>query len=119
MDSPERPRRGMGERMIRKLATVLGLAALLAVGAAGAIFAAGGGQDAGATMLQDAKLTLPQGIAVAEKRTGGKAFDAGVDLKAGKPHIIVETNGAHGVQTVTIDAQSGNVISIEAGGQPD
>jgi hypothetical protein len=82
--------------MIRKLATVLGLAGLLAVGAAGPVLAAGGGQDAEATALQGAKLTLSQGIAIAEKRTGGKAFDAGVDVKAGKPHIIVETNGARG-----------------------
>jgi len=118
MDSPERSRRLMGDP-IRKLATALGLAGLLAVGAAGPVFAAGSGQDPEATALQGAKLTLSQGIAIAEKRTGGKAFDAGVDVKAGKPHIIVETNGARGVQTVTIDAQSGTVISIEAGGQPD
>jgi len=118
MDSPERSRRLMGDP-IRKLTAALGLAGLLAVGAAGPVFAAGSGQDPEATALQGAKLTLSQGIAIAEKRTGGKAFDAGVDVKAGKPHIIVETNGARGVQTVTIDAQSGTVISIEAGGQPD
>jgi hypothetical protein len=118
VDSPDRPRRPMGEPMIRKLATVLGLAALLALGATGPIIAAGG-QDPEATALQGAKLTLSQGIAIAEKRTGGKAFDAGVDVKAGKPHIIVETNGAHGVQTVTIDAQNGTVISVKAGSQPD
>jgi uncharacterized membrane protein YkoI len=56
---------------------------------------------------------------MAEHQTGGKAFDAGVNVDDGKPRVIVETNGPQGVQTVIIDAQSGQVISGHAGGEPD
>jgi uncharacterized membrane protein YkoI len=56
---------------------------------------------------------------MAEHQTGGKAFDAGVNVDEGKPRVIVETNGTQGVQTVIIDAQSGQIVSAHAGGEPD
>ena len=51
--------------------------------------------------------------------TGGKAFDAGVNIDDGKPRVIVETNGPKGVQTVVFDAESGQIIGGHAGGEPD
>jgi hypothetical protein len=71
------------------------------------------------TALLGAKISLSQAIATAEQKTGGKAFDAGVDVAKGKPRIIVETNGPKGVQTVIVDAQSGEIMGSHAGGEAD
>ena len=103
--------------MIRTRNAALALAAvMLAVGPA---LAAGTAENAEQTALLHSQLTLSQAIAAAEQRTGGKAYDAGVDAAHGKPRIVVETNGAGGVQTVTVDANSGRIISTHSGGQPD
>ena len=64
-------------------------------------------------------MTLSQAIAIAEHQTGGKAYDAGVVVNHGKPRVIIETNGPNGVQTVIIDAQSGQIVAAHAGGVPD
>jgi uncharacterized membrane protein YkoI len=71
------------------------------------------------TALQGNMITLAQAIAIAEHQTGGKAYDAGVDVDHGKPRAVVETNGPNGVQTVIIDAQSGQIVGTHAGGEPD
>ncbi|HEY5301041.1 MAG TPA: PepSY domain-containing protein [Acetobacteraceae bacterium] len=98
----------------------LALAGLLATGAlAGTAFAASNDESNEATALQNAKVTLPQAIATAEQQTGGRAFDAGVDTKGTQTRIAVETNGSKGVQTVIVDAQSGQVIGTHAGGETD
>jgi uncharacterized membrane protein YkoI len=76
-------------------------------------------RGAGRDRPQETSLTLSQAIAMAEHQTGGKAFDAGVNVDEGKPRVIVETNGTQGVQTVIIDAQSGQIVSAHAGGEPD
>ena len=47
------------------------------------------------------------------------AHDAGVDTKGAQTRIVVETNGPKGVQTVMVDAQSGQVVSTHAGGETD
>src|SRR6476661_1742260 len=73
-----------------KTLTTLALAGLLA--ACGAL-AAEKGELREETALQNAKVTLPQAIATAEQQTGGRAYEAGVDLKHGEPRIAVETNG--------------------------
>jgi len=105
--------------MNTKLATTLALAGLLAAGTLGAAFAAGQDEDRDATALQGAKVSLIQAITTAEQQTGGQAFDAGVDTKGGRTRIAVETNGPKGVQTLTIDAQSGQVVGTHAGGEQD
>ena len=107
--------------MTTKLLTSLALSGLLAAGAlAGtALAAAGNGEDREATALQDAKVTLTQAIATAEQQTGGRAFDAGVDVEHDTVRIAVETNGPKGVQTVIVDAQSGRVVATHAGGEQD
>ena len=103
----------------KRIAT-LALAGLLATGAvAGTAVAAAGSEDREATALQGAKVSLTQAIATAERQTGGKAYDAGVDVKGGQTRIVVETNGPKGVQTVSIDAQSGQVVGSHAGAEAD
>jgi len=98
----------------------IALMALLASGTlAGTALAASNDENREATALQGAKVTLSQAIATAEQQTGGKAFDAGVDTKGARTRIVVETNGPKGVQTVMVDAQSGQVVSTHAGGETD
>ena len=98
-------------------ASMFAAAALIGVALAGPALAAG--EDREAAALQNSHMTLPQAIATAEQQTGGKAFDAGVDIKGGDTRIAVETNGPHGVQTVEVDAQSGRVLGTHAGGEAD
>jgi type II secretory pathway pseudopilin PulG len=97
----------------------LALVGVLAFSLAGPSFAASSDEGREATALQGAKVTLLQAISTAEQQTGGKAFDAGVGFKDGKPQIVVETNGPKGVQTVTVDPQSGQIIGTHAGGEAD
>jgi uncharacterized membrane protein YkoI len=108
--------------MQTKTIAILALAGLLA----GAIaapgypgYAASHDESREATALQSAKVTLPQAIAIAEQQTGGRAYDAGVDIKAGATRIAVETNGPKGVLTVIVDAQSGKVVGTHPGPEQD
>ena len=96
------------------------IAAALApiIAAAGPVLAATG-ETKEETALQGTRITLPDAIATAERQTGGKAYDAGVDADHGAPRIVVETNGPKGVQTVVVDAGSGQVIGGHAGGEAD
>ncbi|MGH8132650.1 MAG: PepSY domain-containing protein, partial [Steroidobacteraceae bacterium] len=107
------------DQMNTKALSMLALAGLLAGGLASTAFAASGDESREATALQGAKVTLPQAIAIAEQQTGGRAYDAGVDIKGGVARIAVETNGAKGVQTVTVDAQTGQVVGTHAGAEQD
>lgn len=96
------------------------LAAMLVVGSlTGAAYA--DDHDAGqeATALQGARTTLAEAIATAERQTGGQAYDAGVDKKGSQVRIVVETNGPKGVQTVSVDAQDGQVVATHEGGEED
>lgn len=104
--------------MIKRSIPIL-LAGVIVVGVAVPCFAASRDEAREQTALQGAKLTLSQAISVAEQRTGGKAFDAGVDVDKGKPRVVVETNGPKGVQTVIVDAQSGQIVGEHAGGEAD
>ena len=104
--------------MNTRVMTALAITCLLATGS-GAALAATQAPDREATALQGAKISLPEAIAIAERQTGGKAYDAGADIKAGHPQIAVETNGPKGVQTVTVDAQSGQVLATHAGPEQD
>jgi uncharacterized membrane protein YkoI len=105
--------------MINQHSAVIALAGILFFGGAGSALAVTSGEAQEETALQETSLTLSQAIAMAEHQTGGKAFDAGVNVDDGKPRVIVETNGPQGVQTVIIDAQSGQVVGAHAGGEPD
>jgi len=106
--------------MNTKLAASLALAGPIAAGAAaGTALAAGGEEDQETTALQGAKVSLVQAITTAEQQTGGQAYDAGADRNGGKTRIMVETNGPKGVQTVAIDALSGQVVGGHAGAEQD
>ncbi len=105
--------------MNTKLITALALASLLATSAVAGTALAAGDEDQEATALLGAKVSLTQAIATAEQQTGGHAFDAGVNIKDGRTRIAVETNGPKGIQTITVDAQSGQVVGTHAGGEPD
>lgn len=99
-------------------ALLAGLAlATLGAGTALAAGQADGGREAAAVATM--KVSLTQAIATAERQTGGKAYDAGVDVDGGNTRIVVETNGPKGVQTVMIDGASGQVIGGHAGGEQD
>jgi len=100
-------------------AAAIALAGALFLGLAGPTFAENSDEGREETGLEGTKLTLSQAISIAEHQTGGKAYDAGVDVDNGKTRVIVETNGPNGVQTVIIDAQSGQIVESHAGGVPD
>ena len=105
--------------MITKYAPAVALACALFLGLAGPTFAATTDEAREETALQKTTLTLSQAISTAEQQTGGKAFDAGVDVDHGKPRVVVETNGTKGVETVIIDAQNGQIIGGHKGGEAD
>jgi len=106
--------------MNKKIIASLALAGLVGAGAiAGTAVAADRDGDKEANALQGAKVSLIQAITAAEQQTGGRAYDAGVDVKSGQTRIVVETNGPNGVQTVAVDAQSGQVVASHSGGEPD
>lgn len=85
----------------------------------GSVLAAGQDEDREAAALQGAKVSLVQAIGTAERQTGGQAYDAGVDTKGSQVRIVVETNGPKGVQTVSVDAQNGQVVATHEGGEED
>lgn len=105
--------------MNHRIFTPLALATLTVAASVGAALAANNDERQEAIALRSSKITLCQAIATAEQQTGGRAYDAGADIKNGSTRIAVETNGARGVQTVTVDAQSGQVINTSAGAEQD
>jgi hypothetical protein len=107
------------EPVMKNYLAIVPVAGLLLMGAAVPSFAAKPGEAQEQDVLQSKQLTLTQAIATAEQLTGGKAFDAGTDVDNGKPRVVVETNGAKGVQTVIIDADNGQIMSTHAGGESD
>jgi uncharacterized membrane protein YkoI len=100
-------------------AAAIALAGILFVGGSGPALAGASRETQEQTALQETSMTLTQAIAIAEHQTGGKAYDAGVNIDHGKPRVVVETNGPNGVQTVIVDAQSGHIVGAHAGGVPD
>ena len=93
-------------------------AALAGLMLAAAAAAATGGRDPEAAAVDTMRVSLTQAIATAEQHTGGTAYDAGVDADKGTT-IVVETNGPKGAQTVTVDANSGKIVSEHQGGEQD
>ena len=102
-----------------KHGAAIALAGLFVLGLVGPTLATSSEETREETALQGTNLTLSQAISTAEQQTGGKAFDAGVDVDHGKPRIVVETNGRQGVQTVIVDAQSDQIVGGHAGGEAD
>ncbi|MFZ5790148.1 MAG: PepSY domain-containing protein [Pseudomonadota bacterium] len=93
------------------------LAAVVTVGLASAsAFAAehenGDANDAAA--LAQAKITLVQAISAAEQNTGANALNATVEDVNGAPRFAVEVVKGKTVQTVLVDAQTGQVVKVTA-----
>ena len=112
--------------MTTKRTVFLAFSGLMAAGAfsgtalaTGTALVKGNDENPEATALQSAKVSLSQAIASAEQQTGGRAYDAGVDVKGKQIRIVVETNGPKGIQTVAIDAQSGQIVASHPGGESD
>lgn len=97
------------------------LAALLAVGAIGGLALAkdrAHDQDKrDVTALAGMKVTLAQAIATAEQQVGGQAVGADVSQEKGATRISVEVSGPHGMRTVMLDGQTGQVTATHDGGQ--
>ena len=73
------------------------------------------GEQQEATAIQNAKISLMQAIAAAEKHTGGKAIDSGIENQNGKviayDIAVVKENA---VQKVLVDMGTGQVIKVTA-----
>jgi uncharacterized membrane protein YkoI len=100
------------------VAAVLGLS-----GAAAAVYAtqvalAGEREDEDddneARILESAKITLSEAIAAAERETGGKAIDAGIE-DDGAVHFEVEIAKDKEVQKVLVDPQTGMIVNVAKG----
>src|SRR3979411_2144533 len=100
--------------MMIKYGAATALVCALILGASAQAPAASRDERQEQTTLQHLNFTLCQAIATAEHKTGGKAFDAGVDASRGSPRIVVETNGPKGVQTVIVDARNGTIVGGHA-----
>ncbi|HKX11013.1 MAG TPA: hypothetical protein VJN67_22640 [Stellaceae bacterium] len=105
--------------MNTKYVPIFALAAVLISGLYTEASAASRDERREQTALQGSSVSLCQAIAAAEQKTGGKAYDAGVDGRRGNPRIIVETNGPKGIETVIVDAQNGKIVGGHAGGETD
>lgn len=97
------------------------LASLIAVGALGAIFTQTANAQAAKTeqtdssefpMIDGAKVSLAEAIAIAEKEFGGKAADAGIDDEKGSLTYEVELLTATCEQKVSVDAATGKAAAM-------
>lgn len=99
----------------------LALIAALTAGGVGMAFAKSSGTNGSPTeqsdalklaALADAKVSITDAIAIAEKDGGGKAVDAGFADENGSYAYEVEVLDTNGEQTVLVDAQSGKVTKV-------
>jgi uncharacterized membrane protein YkoI len=92
-------------------------AALILVGGAALVFAHEVKDDEEAqerAALQNAKITLSEAIAAAEKEVpGGKVIDAEVDIVNGAASYVVEID-KDGLQTVRVDLETGKALKVIA-----
>lgn len=99
----------------------IALVALLTVAVGGAVLAndnESGPLAEGNDLLSDATLTPAEAAAIAERETGGTAGDIELERENGRLLYEVEAGG----NDVTIDANDGTVVSVEAdddGGEDD
>ena len=103
--------------MTMKAMLPVALAALILVGG-GALVSAHQIQDSEdaqeSAALQNAKITLSEAIAAAEKEVpGGKVIDAEVDIVNGAASYVVEID-KDGLQTVRVDLETGKALKVAA-----
>lgn len=63
--------------------------------------------------LANAKITLAQAIEIAEKASGGKAFDASIEDDAKQPEFEVEVVKDNKIHKVLVNGVDGKVISVQ------
>lgn len=92
--------------------SLLAIAVVAAVGAAGTVaFAANGGMENDAMAISKAKISLTQAVSVAEQHANGKASQAEFEnSKQGWVYDVEVVSGAK-VFDVKVDADKGTVIS--------
>ena len=97
--------------LVAGIAAVAGLSAGVGIGVVSA--AEERRDDAGEmTAFTQAKLTLTDAVVVAERETGGRAYEAGFDTEAGKATYEIETVAADGGRReLRIDAVTGAVLA--------
>lgn len=100
--------------MNRKKLVPLAFTVILATGTAGGALLAHAGESerSDAAALANAKVTLSQAIAAAERQTGGHAIGAGLENQNGVVSISVDVARKQGVETVLVDPQTGQVATI-------
>jgi uncharacterized membrane protein YkoI len=95
------------------------LAAAIVLGGAGATFASEGEHETDdhqqISAVMNAKTSLAQAIATAERETGGKAFDTGVEIQDGVMAYEVEVAKDNTVQNVLVALDSGKIIKVMPG----
>ncbi len=100
--------------MLRTKILPAAMAAAVAVGASGGAFAATGekGDAKDIAAVLNAKTSLAEAIATAERQVGGKAIDAGLENEGSTMRFEVEVAKDKTVQRVLVDPQTGKVVKV-------
>ncbi|HZP93674.1 MAG TPA: PepSY domain-containing protein [Burkholderiales bacterium] len=104
--------------MFRRKILPLAIAAVLATGAASAVFASHGNSDdrQEAAAAQSATVSLAQAVAAAEKHSSGYAISAGMEQKRGTFRYQVKTLTKDRESEILIDPTTGAVIGTQREG---
>lgn len=109
--------------MLRSKLLPAAMIAVMAIAGTGAAFAANGSkrhhdeakdEQAEITAILNAKTSLVQAIAAAEKQTGGKAVETGLENENGVMAYEIEVANGTTVQKVLVDLDSGQVTKVAA-----
>jgi uncharacterized membrane protein YkoI len=110
--------------MFRSKLVPAAMVAVMAIAGAGSAFAANDShrnreesknEQAEIGAIMNAKTSLAQAIAAAERQTGGKAVETGLDNQNGvMAYEVLVANGTT-VQKVLVDLDSGQVTKVAAG----
>lgn len=72
-----------------------------------------------AAVMSQAKVSISEAIANAEKATGGKAVGSGIENQNGVTHFEVEILKDNARQKVLVDTQTGQVVKTAAADDDD
>jgi uncharacterized membrane protein YkoI len=94
---------------------VAAAAGILVAVAGGRAFAAekhGEGDQGDLAAFAQSRITLSEAIAAAERQTGGKAIEAGVEKEGTTVAFEVKVASNNAVQKVMVDAQNGKILKV-------
>jgi uncharacterized membrane protein YkoI len=95
---------------------IAGVLAVGALGGAGAAYARNNHRQTNeAAIMANAKVTMAQAIAAAERQVGGKAVATGIEDQDGTVFWEVEVLKDNQRQKVLVDPQTGNVVKTVLG----